>query len=306
MPDLYGYTGKILMVDLSAENITTVSTENYLPKWVGGRGIGAKIHWDMVAPGVKAFDPENVLTFMTGAGTGIVDGRVVVQTVSPLGYPMESYYRSTMGSFFGSELKWAGWDGIVFVGKAAKLSYLLIEDDQVSIRDGNELYQLDTYATQQHLWVRHTSEHKVCLIGPAGENLVRDAHIQAGDHNACGLGGFGSVMGSKNLKAIVVRGTLGSPPIASVDDVMAVRLLEAQMMEPFPGVGAAAGSMLELAGQTGEARLGMAACFGCNQPCGYAVKYRDGSTVAMGSVKCGEFISCSAELQVTGEYVGKN
>jgi aldehyde:ferredoxin oxidoreductase len=294
------------MVDLSAENITTINTTDYLPKWVGGRGIGAKIHWDMVGPEVKAFDPENVLSLIGGACTGIVDTRLVVQAVSPLGYPTESYYRSTMGSHFGAELKFAGWDGIVLVGKAAKLSYLLIENDQVSIRDGNELYQLDTYATQQHLWSRHTPKHRVCLIGPAGENLVRDAHLQADDHNACGLGGFGAVMGSKNLKAIAVRGTLGSPPIASVKDVLIIRAMEGAMMEPFPGVGAAAGSQLELAGQTGEARLGMAGCFGCQMPCGYAVKWKDGSTVAMGNVKCGEFISCSAELAATGEYVGKN
>jgi len=305
MPDLYGYSGKILMVDLSAENITTIPTENYLPKWVGGRGIGAKIHWDMVGPEAKAFDPENVLSFMTGASTGIVDTRVVVQAVSPLGYPVESFYRSTMGSHFGAELKHAGWDGIVFIGKAAKLSYLLIEDDRVEIRDGRDLYQLDTYATQQHLWSRHSPHHKISLIGPAGENLVRDAHIQAGDHNACGLGGFGAVMGSKNLKAIAVRGSLGSPPIMDPQAVLELRLGEADIHEPNPGVGAAAGSELELAGKTGDARIGMAGCFGCNQPCGFSVRWLDGSTVAMASVKCGEFICCSAEYEQTGEWVGK-
>ena len=305
MADMYGYTGKILMVDLSTGEISTLKTADYA-EWYGGRGIGAKIHWDMVGPDVKAFDPENVITLLAGPGTGIIDSRLVVQSLTPLGYPVESYYRSTMGSHFGAEMRFAGWDGIVIKGKAENLSYLLIEDGDVSIRDGRELRQLDTYATQQHLWSRHTPDHKICLIGPAGENLVRDAHLQCGDHNACGLGGFGSVFGSKNLKAIACRGTQGSPAIADPETLLAVRFEESQILSPNPGVGAAAGSELELAGNTGEARVGMAGCFGCQMPCGYSVKYKDGSTVAMGSVKCGEFLSCSAELEQTGEYVGKN
>lgn len=303
---LYGYTGKILTVNLTTGEIGTLNTADYVDDWFGGRGIGAKIHWDMVGPEVKAFDPENVMTFLTGPATGIIDTRVVVQCVSPAGYPVQSYYRSTMGSHFGSELKFAGWDGIVLTGAADKLSYLLIEDDDVQIRPGTDLYQMDTYATQQNLWSRHSPDHKIALIGPAGENLVVDAHLQAGDHNACGLGGFGAVMGSKRLKAIVVRGTQASPEIYDVERLLDLRQQEADMMEPNPGVGAAAGSEIELAGKTGEARIGLAACFGCQQPCGYSIRYNDGSNVAMGSIKCGEFISCSAELEQTGEYVGRN
>lgn len=306
MSDLYGFTGKILVVDLTTGEFSTLDTTDYLDEWVGGRGIGAKLHWDLVGPEVKAFDPENVLTFILGSGTGIIDTRTVIQAVSPLGYPVEHYYRSTMGSHFGSELKHAGWDGLVVKGAADKLSYILIENGEVSIRDGQELTLMDTYATQQHLWARHSPDHKVALIGPAGENLCADAHIQAGDHNAAGIGGFGAVMGSKKLKAICVRGTLDAPPVKDVEKLLELRHVEASIHEPFPGVGAAAGSMIELAGQTGEARTGYAGCFGCQQPCGYAVRWNDGSVVPMGHVKCGEFISCSAELAQTGEYVGKN
>ena len=306
MAETYGYAGKILMVDMTTGETSTLNTAEYSKDWYGGRGIGAKIHWDMVGPKVGAFDPENVITIMGGPGTGVIDSRVVVQAVSPQGYPVESYYRSTMGSHFGAELKFAGWDGIVIKGKANALKYLLIENDQVSVRDGLELRLLDTYATQQHLWARHSDQHKVCLIGPAGENLVRDAHLQCGDHNACGLGGFGAVFGSKNLKAICVRGTLGSPAIADPEKLLAVRFEESKILAPNPGVGAAAGTEIELAGLNGEARIGMAGCFGCQMPCGYSVKYTDGSTVSMGSVKCGEFHSCSAEYKETGEYVGKN
>lgn len=306
MADLYGFWGKILKVDLSTGEISTINTADYVDDWVGGRGIGAKLHWEMVGPEVKAFDPENVLTFMTGSGTGIIDSRLVVQGVSPLGYPVQSYYRSTIGSHFGAELKLAGWDGIVLVGKADKLSYLLIQNDTVEIRTATDLYQMDTYATQQNLWKRHGDDCKVLLIGPAGENMCADAIVQGGDHHATGLGGFGAVMGSKNLKAICCRGTLGSPAIFDPEQTLAVRADENMLCTPNPGVGAAAGSEIELAGKTGEARVGMAACFGCVQPCGYAVKYHDGFTVAMSNIKCGEFICCSAELMQTGEYVGRN
>lgn len=306
MAEYGGYTGRILFVDLSAENITELKTEDYIDEWYGGRGIGAKIHWDMVGPEVKAFDPENVLSFMGGPATGVIDTRLVVQAVTPNGYPVQSYFRSTMGSHFGAELKQAGWDGIVFVGKAPDLTYLLIEDDRVELRSANEIRQMDTYATQQHLWSRHTKDHKVCLIGPAGENLVADAHIQGGDHNACGLGGLGAVMGSKNLKAICCRGTKGSPKIVDPKRLLQLRFEESQLLAPNPGVGAAAGSEIEIAGKKGEARIGVAACYGCQQPCGYSVKYKDGSTVAMGSVKCGEFMYGQAEMEQTGEYIGKN
>lgn len=306
MADLCGFTGKILVVDLSAEDISTLDTADYLPDWVGGRGIGAKIHWDMVGPEVKALDPENVLTFMTGGGTGIIDTRVIVQAVSPLTYPTECYGRSTMGSHFGAELKHAGWDGIVVKGKAEHLVYLLIQNGDVRIMDGRDLAQMDTLATQKNLKARYTEKHCISLIGPAGENLVRDAIIQAGDHNACGLGGFGAVMGSKNLKAIVVRGTLDSPAIYDPKTVLELRQKEADILAPFPGVGAAAGSELERAATAGEARAGYAGCFGCGQPCGYAFKWNDGSCIPMGSVKCGEFICGQAELQATGEYIGRN
>jgi aldehyde:ferredoxin oxidoreductase len=306
MADLCGYTGKILKVDLSAENYSVMNTADYLPDFVGGRGIGAKIHWDLVGPDVQAFDPENVLTLMTGAQAGIMDTRLVVQGVSPLGYPKECYYRSSMGSHFGAELKHAGWDGIVLTGKASQLSVIVIRNDDVQIIKATDLYQMDTYSTSYNMWARFGNKCRILCIGPAGENMVADAIIQGDDHNATGLGGFGGVMGSKNVKAIVCRGTLDSPPIYNVDEFMQLRLEEANLMVPNPGVGAAAGSEIELAGQTGLARCGVAGCFGCQQPCGYAIKYKDGKSVAMGSIKCGEFICSKAELQQTGEYVGRN
>ena len=304
--ELYGFTGKILYIDLTNGIVDSLPTSAYLPDWVGARGIGAKIHWDMVAPDVKAFDPENVITFMTGAATGIVDSRLIVQAVSPLGYPVESYYRSSIGSHFGSELKHAGWDGIVLTGAADSLKYVLIENDRVEIRDGGDLALMDTHSTQQNLWERHSRKHRCLLIGPAGENLVRDSIIMADDHNATGLGGLGAVMGSKKVKAIACRGTLPSPAIADPKALLALRQFEADIMVPNPGVGAAAGSMIELAGQNGECRVGMAGCFGCVQPCGYAIKWNDGFAPGIGALKCGEFICDQEALKITGEYVGRN
>ena len=306
MSEFYGYTGKILKIDLTTSEISTLNTMDYVDDWFGGRGIGAKLHWDLVGPNVKAFDPENVLTFMLGAGTGIIDTRTIVQGVSPLGYPVESYYRTTMGSFFGAELKLAGWDGLVLTGAADHLVYILIENDSVQIKDAGEFRLMDTYSTQERIWSKYDSNYRCALIGPAGENLCRDAIIQSGDHNACGLGGMGAVMGSKKVKLIAVRGTLGSPSIKDPEAVKMYRRIEADAMVPNPGVGAAAGSELELAGKNGEARIGIAACFGCQQPCGYSIKFNDGWATPMGSIKCGEFICCSAEIMQTGEYVGRN
>jgi aldehyde:ferredoxin oxidoreductase len=114
-----------------------------------------------------------------------------------------------MGGYFGAELKYAGYDGIIIHGQADAPCYLLIEDDHVFLEDARDLWGQGVYATEQVLKARHTPQHQVAAIGPAGENRVRFASIIHRLNNAVGNGGFGGVMGAKNLKAIVVRGTGG-------------------------------------------------------------------------------------------------
>lgn len=135
--ELCGYAGKILRVNLTTKEITEQPIWDYVPKYLGGRGVANKIFWDEVKPGVKALDPENKLIIMTGAttATGIpTGGRIVIAGIAPQCYP-EQYAWSGMGGWFGSELKYAGYDGIVLEGALEKPGYLFIDDQTVEIRD---------------------------------------------------------------------------------------------------------------------------------------------------------------------------
>jgi len=142
MEKLYGYVGKIARINLTSGEVSIIPTSNYVPKYIGGRGICNKIFWDEVGPGVKAFDPENKIIFMTGptTGTGIpTGGRTVIAGISPQCYP-EQYTWSGIGGWFGAELKYAGYDGLVIEGKAPERSYIWINDDKISILPADELW----------------------------------------------------------------------------------------------------------------------------------------------------------------------
>jgi aldehyde:ferredoxin oxidoreductase len=178
-------------------------------KFIGGRGLAAWIGWKEIPPAVDAFHPENRLIFMTGPLTGVLvpaSGRLEVCGKAPQAYPKDHYTRSSMGGHWGPDLKYAGFDGIVIHGRSMSPVYIWIEDGEVEIKDAGRLWGLDTYETQKRLIERHGEGTQVCCIGPVGESLSRIAIIQSGVENAAGQGGFGAVMGSKNLKAIAVRG----------------------------------------------------------------------------------------------------
>jgi len=213
---LSGYTGRILHIDLTTGKIETFGTEPYVERFLGGRGIMAKLHWDMIThkpKRVAAFDAENPFIIMTGPLTGSLaptSGRTECATISPMTYPDECYMPSSFGLHWGPELKFAGYDGMVIVGKADRPVWILINDKKVQIRDGRHLWGLDMMDTQEEIWkelsdrLRNT---QILVTGPAGENLVRSAAIMHGTSAGAGQGGFGAVWGSKNLKAIAVRGT---------------------------------------------------------------------------------------------------
>ena len=219
MDKLYGWTGKLLRADLSAGTVTTMDTRAYLPTYVGGLGIAARIAWDELEPGVGPFDPENMLFVMVGPLTGTVAsgaGRVVVAGIAPQQNP-PAFSRSGVGGHWGAELKYAGYDGVIIVGQAEKPVYLWIEDDPdtggpaAELRDAADLWGRGTFATTTALRQRHGPATRVMSCGPAGENLCRIACMQTETGNAAGQGGYGAVMGSKRLKAIAVRGTGGVP-----------------------------------------------------------------------------------------------
>lgn len=206
----YGWVGKILRVDLSDGKIAKVPTSDYIPKFVGGRGLGAKICWDEVPPEVGAFDPENVLVFATGPLQGTLaptSGRFKVMGKAPQTGPVESYCHSGVGGHWAPELKWAGYDALVITGRSPRPVYILIDDGEVRILDAKHLWGLDTYETQKKMWATHGSNIRIMTIGVAGENKSRIAIILTDTGDASGQGGFGGVMGAKNLKAVAVEGT---------------------------------------------------------------------------------------------------
>jgi aldehyde:ferredoxin oxidoreductase len=203
-----GYMGNILRVDLTTGKVKTEPLPEELAKlYIGGRGLGAKILYDEVRGGVDPLLPANKLIFANGPLTGTPAqscSRWMVITKSPL---TGGIIRSTAGGSFGAELKSAGFDVLIVEGKAEKPVYLWINDDQVVMRDAGKLWGLLSDEAASAVRKELNDEKiKVATIGPAGEKLVRFAAI-VDDRRTASRGGVGTVMGSKNLKAIAVRGS---------------------------------------------------------------------------------------------------
>jgi len=204
----YAETGYNLEIDLSVGNIERVETDPKLAELhLGGQGTNAKILWDRVPPEVEPFSPENLLIFGTGLLTGTPTpsaNRTIVSTISPQTNLMAF---SMMGGFFAPELKHAGYDKVILRGQAPELVYLWIHNDKVEIRDASHLKGMGTNETATLIREELKEPNaQVAAIGLAGENRVFYASIEQG-RSSCSRLGVGAVMGSKNLKAIVVRGT---------------------------------------------------------------------------------------------------
>jgi aldehyde:ferredoxin oxidoreductase len=205
---LKGYAGKILRVNLSEQKTTreTLNTE-MARKFIGGKGLFGKYLFDEVKAKTDPLSPENVLMIATGPLTGTLapSNRAVVITKSPL---TNTFLDSYFGGVFGQELKFAGYDGLIIEGKAEKKVYLWVDDDNAEILDAKHLNGMETGRTSMRIKDDlGDSTIKVGCIGPAGEKLVRFACIDFDIHRQAGRGGAGAVMGSKNLKAVAIRGT---------------------------------------------------------------------------------------------------
>lgn len=207
---LFGYAGKIGWINLTDRTIRIEELEeNFARKYLGGKGLGAYLLYKHLKPNIDPYDPENLMIFVTGPLTGTnfpAVSRSGVITRSPLtGTFLDSY----SGGFFGTQLKWAGFDALVINGKAESPCYLKIEDGEIIINDADHLWGLSTSQTEKRLREELSSKEggrmSIAAIGQAGENLVRFASI-INEKRAHGRGGAGAVMGSKNLKAVVVRG----------------------------------------------------------------------------------------------------
>jgi len=204
-----GWAGRILWVNLSNRKIAKVPTSDFEPeKYIGGVGLNSRIFWELGCPQVDAFHPDSPLILSSGPLTGASGpfSRGTMCSIAPQSYPEEYFTYSGFGGKFPAELKYAGYDAVVIVGKSELPVYLSIHDGEVEIMDAEDLWGLDTFETQRVLAGRHPRA-QAHVIGPAGENLSRTAIVITETSGACGQGGYGAVMGSKRLKAIVARGT---------------------------------------------------------------------------------------------------
>jgi len=209
----FGWTGTILKVDLTRGTVQKeVLREDLAYQYLGQAGINARILYDLAGPGTDPFSPEAPLIFGAGPLAGTLapcSGRFSVTFKSPL---TGIFGDSNCGGHWGSELKMAGYDHIVITGRSEDPVYLWIDNDEVEIRDARALWGQDTWVTED-LVKQDVGERtaQVVCIGPAGENLVRFAAIICNLARAAARCGPGAVMGSKNLKAIAVRGDRGIP-----------------------------------------------------------------------------------------------
>ncbi|NLD37834.1 MAG: hypothetical protein GX654_13285 [Desulfatiglans sp.] len=212
----YGYAGKIIKVDLSVHATTQLDTSDYADRFIGGRGVCAKLYWDETTHYTKAYDPDNCIICTTGpiAGfTRFAGCRWQMCGKSPAMEP-ESFSYANFGGSWGTWLKYAGFDGIAVKGKSEKPSWILINNDSISINDATHLWGKTTVDTETYFLKTLGKEARVMCIGPAGEHLVSFAVVMASD-NATGSCGFGAVFGAKNLKAVVIVIDKKKRPIAS-------------------------------------------------------------------------------------------
>ena len=207
---MFAYAGKILHVNLTTGQTRTEPLSEQMAKsYIGGIGLGIRLLMDNSKPGTDAFHPDNPIIYCTGPLSG---------TMGPTagnGYAVVSKSPATGGvgeakahGFFGPDLKRAGYDAVVITGKAPKLSYLWIDDDKVEIRNGEYLKNATVGDTDNKIRDELGDFYiRVSAIGEAGEKLCRFAAIINDEFRAIGRTGMGAVMGSKNLKAVAVRGT---------------------------------------------------------------------------------------------------
>ena len=207
-----GYMNKLARVDLTARRITTEPIrEQDARSYIGARGLGVKYVFDN-GHQLDPLSPQNLLCVMTGPLTGTLasmSGRLAVVTKSPLtGTVTDSH----VGGWTAAKLKWSGFDGLLIQGKADKPAYLYIEAGKVEIRDAADLWGKGVHETLAILKGRHKDDIAMLAIGQAGERGVRFASIINENDRSAGRGGTGCVMGSKNLKAIVIRGDMKNMP----------------------------------------------------------------------------------------------
>ena len=297
-----GYNGKLLRVDLNRQEFSTEPLEEtFCRRYIGGTGFIIYYLLKEVKPEIDPLSPQNKLIFAAGPLTGISLGgaaRHAVGAKSPL---TGGIAKSEAGEWWGAQLKRSGFDALIVEGKAERPVYLWIRDGAVQIKEAGHLWGKMTKETQEAIRSEVGDENaRMALIGPAAENLVSFACIMHGTHDAAGRGGLGAVMGSKNLKAVAVRGT-NPPPVVNRDGVRRVSAWLKENMDLVKGYRElGTGGAMELFEQAGNLpshnfregrfpavgsisptriretiRVGMEACFACPVRCKKVVEAQE-------------------------------
>jgi aldehyde:ferredoxin oxidoreductase len=231
---MYGWIGTILRVDLTTGATTKEALDPELArKYIGARGLGSRILSDEIDPKIDPLSGDNKLIFATGPLSGTnapASGHFDVVTKGPLTGTIAA---SSSGGIFGPMLKYAGYDMIIFEGKAKKPVYLWINDDKVELRDATALWGKIVPEATAAIRAATDDEASVALIGPAGERQVLFANIMNECGRAAGRTGVGAVMGSKNLKAVAVRGT-GAVRVADVKGFLEAVIKAHTMIKNHP------------------------------------------------------------------------
>jgi len=217
--------GDMLFVDLTTGTVEKRPfTQELAAETIGARGTNAKLLWEMVPRGADALGPDNILAFGVGPLTGTSAPSSGRTTVTAKGPSTNLYLKTSVGGAWGGSLRYAGLSFIVFTGKAAAPVYLWVDDDKIELRDAQQLWGKDVRETERLIHQElGDSQIKTAAIGQAGENLVMFAAIMCSNYNAAARGGIGAVMGSKNLKAVAIRGT---QPVRVADPARFAELID--------------------------------------------------------------------------------
>jgi len=295
----YGWTGTVAHADLSSAAFTHITAPDYADRCIGGQGIAARGYWESVSRATGAFDPGNHLFLMTGplAGTKAQAGsRWVIAGKSPLALP-EQYACGNLGGQFGAALKWSGLDGLVLSGAAARPVILAIDGSGgLTLRDAAHLWGRDALETIGALQADYGQRASILCIARSGEQRVRFASIMGSGGIAAGKG-FGAVMGSKNLKAIVVQKDRGL--IASARPG-ALRELTREITGLWKGETSERcwiDAMLE-----NVEKVRTTPCFGCPGICGRGIYRADTGESGHGKNCASAYFYAYAEKELTGSF----
>ncbi|MFC2070064.1 aldehyde ferredoxin oxidoreductase family protein [Chloroflexota bacterium] len=294
-----GYNGIILRVNLSNGTTTTEKLDPmFCRRYIGGAGFVTYYLWKELKPNIDALGPDNKLVFALGPVSGLQIPGGARHCVGAKSAAAGCIAKSEVGGFWAAQFKRAGYDALIVEGKADKPVYLYIEDGEASIKDASKLWGKETKETQEAIREELGDDKiEVCQIGPAGENLVKFACIMSGMKDAAGRGGLGAVMGSKNLKAVAVRGNK-LPKIADSEKFKEIRQQMVARKHPLSEYGTGGPDMTDMV-QSGNLpvrnfrdglfpvekihggvikdtiRIGMEGCYACPIRCKKVVKFEE-------------------------------